>query len=459
MPRKFPLTGTDPITRTQLDMPGLVPPPTSWPLLLLLWGLGLPSLAAGTPARAEAPHAADLAWWQAGQPEHSSPGSRNTADWLRWLAKRRSFTWRGVPYGLTGLPVGYYSGLSGWNYGGRVKLTDYSRRPFRYKLTFNWVQSTRDRLDLFMRLRIPSLAGTQWGLNLQLDYYQGLRPYYGLGNNTLYDPRLTDPGSSLFVNRDYYSYRIHKPRMLFTLMRPIRYPFFIAAGFGLKHVDIRPPAQSSRLFEEQLFSPGEGSSGLVGVMVRWDTRDDETLPRRGALHEWSYESAHNSLLGLLLPQIGFSRYTFSDIRFFPLTSRLNLANRAVFEIMQGTVPVDVMGDLGGLRRKIKGLGGDETLRGYDTNRFIDRVRYFSNTELRYTLRRQTLLRQYLEWTGVAFVDLGRVWPDLKSLTLAGIHLTGGGGVRAYWNEDFVASLEGRFSTERRLLAFSLGNIF
>jgi len=80
-------------------------------------------------------------------------------------------------------------------------------------------------------------------------------------------------------------------------------------------------------------------------------------------------------LGQLLPQIGFSRYTFSDIRYVPLSSRLNLANRAVFEVMQGKVPIDVLGDLGGLRRKIKGLGGDETLRGYDTNRFIDQVRY------------------------------------------------------------------------------------
>lgn len=213
------------------------------------------------------------------------------------------------------------------------------------------------------------------------------------------------------------------------------------------------------LFADPLFSLGEGNSGLLGLMLRWDTRDDEILPRRGALHEWSYETAHNSLLGLLLPNLGFSRYTFTDIRFIPLTPRLNLANRAVFEIMQGKVPIDVMGDLGGLRRKLKGLGGDESLRGYDTNRFIDQVRYFSNTELRYTLRSQRLLRQYLEWIGVAFVDLGRVWPDLKALTLAGMHLTGGGGVRAYWNEDFVASVESRFSAEQRLLAFSLGNIF
>lgn len=60
---------------------------------------------------------------------------------------------------------------------------------------------------------------------------------------------------------------------------------------------------------------------------------------------------------------------------------------------------------------------------------------------------------------MAFVDLGRVWPDLKALTPADIHLTGGGGLRVYWNEDFVVSMESRFSAEQRILAFSLGNIF
>lgn len=60
---------------------------------------------------------------------------------------------------------------------------------------------------------------------------------------------------------------------------------------------------------------------------------------------------------------------------------------------------------------------------------------------------------------MAFADLGRVWPDLRDVTLSGMHLTGGGGMRVYWNEDFVASLEGYFSPEQRLIDISLGNIF
>lgn len=40
-----------------------------------------------------------------------------------------------------------------------------------------------------------------------------------------------------------------------------------------------------------------------------------------------------------------------------------------------------------------------------------------------------------------------------------MHLTGGGGLRAYWNEDFVVSVESRFSAQQRTFAFTLGNIF
>ena len=138
-----------------------------------------------------------------------------------------------------------------------------------------------------------------------------------------------------------------------------------------------------------------------------------------------------------------------------------LANRMVFELLHGQAPIDVYGDLGSIRRRVTGLGGDESLRGFNTQRFIDDVRFFSNTELRCVLHRHRLLRQYLEWNGIAFVDLGRVWPDLGALTLAGARMTGGAGMRLFWDEDFALSVEARFSAERdeNRLDISLGNIF
>lgn len=195
-------------------------------------------------------------------------------------------------------------------------------------------------------------------------------------------------------------------------------------------------------------------------MLRWDTRDDETIPQQGTLHEWSYELAHGSPVDQdLFNAIAFHRFTVTDLRYFALSERADLASRMVFEALEGKPPVDVYGDIGGIRRRVSGLGGDETLRGFRPYRFVDKVRYFSNTELRYRLYSQRLFKQYLEWHGVAFVDLGRVWPSLSALTPRGMHLTGGGGVRVYWNMDFVVRLETAISAEQTFVGVQLGNVF
>lgn len=415
----------------------------------------------GLPAEArDAEAGPDSAMAQASVQARRPAGA--AADWAQWLSKRRQFSYRDVPYGLTGLPVAYFSRTSGWNYGGRVKLTDYRRRPFRYKIILNWVQSERERSDYFFRLQVPRIAGTGWGLRLQLDFSKGLRQYYGLGNDTHFDKRFIDPGHPLYRDENYYLYSLRKPRLLFSLLRELRKSVLLAVGFGVKHVEITQPGAASLLFEQRPHGLQGGLSGLAGLMLRWDTRDDEIIPRRGVLHEWSYEISRDaSLKKFLLGATDFRRYTFTDIRFFSLGRRVILANRAVFEIVEGDVPIDVYGDLGSIRRRVAGLGGDETLRGYNTQRFIDDVRFCSNTELRCALHSHRLFRQYLEWNGIAFVDLGRVWPDLESLTLEGMRLTGGAGVRLYWDEDFAVNAEVRFSAERdeNIIDISLGNIF
>jgi outer membrane protein assembly factor BamA len=425
---------------------------TACSLLFLLWILGAALPAAGA--------AADTLGASARQPGPGLVGS--TAELAQWLSRRRQFTWRGVPYGLTGLPIAYFTRTSGWNYGGRLKLTDYRRRPFRYKLILNWVQSENDRHDYFFRLQVPRIAGIGWGLRLQLDYTRGLRQYYGLGNDTYFDKRFVKPGHPLYRDEQYYLYSLRKPRLLFSLVRELRGPLKLALGFGLKHVEIAQPGTSSLLFEQQPHGLQGGLSGLAGLMLRWDSRDDEFIPRRGVLHEWSYEISRDvSLADFLLFATDFRRYTLTDLRFFSLGRRAILANRAVFELLHGQVPIDVYGDLGSIRRRVAGLGGDESLRGFNTQRFIDHVRFFSNTELRCALHRHRLLKQYLEWNAIAFADLGRVWPNLAAMTARGTRMTGGVGLRLYWDEDFAVNAEVRLSAEREenLIDISLGNIF
>ena len=375
---------------------------------------------------------------------------QTTVDRGRWLARRRQFTFIGVNYGLTGLPIMYFNPNRQWRVGGRLHLTDYSRLPFRYKMILGWSKEAGEKASYFARVRVPHIGNTGWGLRAQANFSRGGRRYYGIGNSSEYDGRFVDPHSPLFRDERYYHYILDRSRVFVGLLRDIRPPLLVSIGLGLNRSEIGQVGGTSLIFEERPPGIEGGESRFISLILSWDTRDYEALPRKGTLHEWSYETAISSP--------AFRRYTFTDIRYLSLNTRLKLANRAVFEVLHGTVPIGSYGEMGSSKRVV-GLGGNNSLRGFDSQRFIDDVRFVSNSELRYRLHNHTVFRQYLEWHAILFMDYGRVWSDLQDLELDDMHLTRGGGLRAYWDEDFVVRLEVGFSSEQTTVGLLLGNIF
>jgi len=406
-----------------------------------------------------------LLWSAAGAAEEApqdsvrrpATGGPQTVEMVRWLAHRRQLTIAGVPYGFTGLPVLYYSARTGWNYGARLQWADYRRRPYRYKFILHAVRSTEGKADYFLRLKVPRISGTLFGVLLQTSFERNMRSrYYGRGNDTEYDKDLFD--------KSYYFYVLEEPRFLFSLLRRLYGPATMSVGLGLERTDIRPRSEPSILKG----TPGEavngidevveGVTGFVSATLEWDSRDDETVPLVGTFHEWSYETSRNSLLALFFEEIDYQRYTFTDARYWPLSERLNLAHRTVFEVLDGSIPLYAYGEIGGSRR-IKGLGGSDALRGFDTQRFTDNIRFFTNTEMRYRLRTTRNFGQHLEWNGVLFADTGRVWHRLAEMRPAGFHWTAGLGGRVYWNADFVIRVDMGFSAEQSYTGVKYRNIF
>ena len=383
-----------------------------------------------------------------------------TVEVVRWLAQRRQLTLNGVDYGFTGLPFLYYSPNTSWNYGARVQWADYSRRPYRYKFTIHLHRSSEGRRNFYTRLKVPQISGTGFGLQLILRLQRDLRTrYYGLGNLSKFNQDYTSPGHDDFKDENYYFYTLERPRLIFTLIRRIAGPLSMAANFGLERTDISARGRTA-LYTVEGTPDGvkDGVTGLVGLSLNWNTRDDEIIPREGSFHEWSYETSRNSILSLFFEEIDFRRYTFTDAHYYPLSRRLNLAHRMVFEVLEGSIPLYAFGEIGGSRR-VKGLGGSDNLRGFDTQRFTDNIRFFSNTELRYLLGFTRLYKQYLEWHGIFFADTGRVWPSLARVEPTAFHLTGGAGFRLYWNSDFVIRLDFGFSSEQSNMGIKLRNIF
>ena len=152
--------------------------------------------------------------------------TEGTVSAVRWLSKRRQFTLGDVPYGVTGLPFAFFSPNTGWNYGTRVHWADYRRRPYRYKLTLHVQRSTEGKLKNRIRLKVPRISGTGFGVRLEAKLEQNLRTrYYGLGNNSHFDRDLVDPNSDRFIDENYYNYVLREePRLLLSFLRHIYGP-------------------------------------------------------------------------------------------------------------------------------------------------------------------------------------------------------------------------------------------
>ena len=425
-------------------------------LLLLL------AAAGDRPAAAEeaGPDSLDQEGLSATLERAGQAATEQTVEMVRWLSQRRQFTWQGVPYGFTGLPIVYYSLNTGWNYGVHLKWRDFQRRPYRYKATLHLLRSTRGKASYYFKLKVPQIPGTGFGARLWLGSKRDIRTrFYGLGNNSVLNEAFTDPQNPQFRDESYYYYILEAPRFIFSLMHSLPNNLATSVNLGIERSDVSKRGERAFFVDEGTPSGvKDGLTGFIGWTLSWDTRDDEDIPRSGGFHEWSFETSRSSLFSFLFEEIDFKRYTFTDARYWPYTERLNLAHRTVFEILDGAVPLYAYGEIGGSRR-LKGLGGSEALRGYDRQHFTDNIRFFTNSEMRYQLTSFTFFGQYLEWHGVFFIDGGRVWSRLDQLRPTQLRWTTGGGLRLYWDEDFVVRLEGGFSKEQSYLGIKYRNLF
>ena len=383
-----------------------------------------------------------------------------TVDAVRWMAKRRQVSVNGTPYGVTGLPVVYFSPGSRWNYGTRVQIADFSRRPYRYKMTLHSVNSTEGKRNTYVRLKVPHLSGTGFGLHLIASNRKDPRArYYGLSNDSEFNRDLIDPEHVDFIDESYYHYVLEKPRFFFQLLRHVSGPVTMSFDLGLERTDVDAAGDSS--YYHDVGTPDgvvDGVTGFVGASMVWDTRDDPTIPRRGVYHAWSYETSRNSLLSLFFEEIDFQRYTLTDARYWPRTIRLNITHRTIVEALRGAVPLYAYGEIGGSRR-FKGVGGSDTLRGFDRQRFTDNVRVMTNTEARYLLGTAVAFKQHLELHGVFFIDTGQVQPGFSELRVQDFHATAGWGLRTYWNADFVLRADCGVSPEQIYTTVKLRNLF
>jgi len=148
------------------------------------------------------------------------------------------------------------------------------------------------------------------------------------------------------------------------------------------------------------------------LAVATDTRDSNYNPRRGGFTQLSAEVAG------VFGGVDFNKYTTDTRRYFPMGSKNVLAIRLLAGLVTGEAPY--------LEQFL--IGGNESLRGYTTDRFVGSRMAIMNVEYRFPITGNLL--------GVAFVDVGDAWggaiaadPYFEGDEAFTAHLGYGGGIR------------------------------
>lgn len=160
--------------------------------------------------------------------------------------------------------------------------------------------------------------------------------------------------------------------------------------------------------------PGSDGGRLLtlgGVIVS-DTRDHTMNAHRGHLAELSMSWSSRALGS----DFDFGRYRLDLRQFVPLGGGRVLAVQGLASYAPGTVPFSQM----------PMLGGQNLLRGLFAGRYRDQSLVAAQAEVRLPLWRW--------FGGAAFAGVGEVAPAPGDLTIDGLHLTGGFGLRFSVNE-------------------------
>jgi len=219
---------------------------------------------------------------------------------------------------------------------------------------------------------------------------------------------------------------------------------------------LRPAAE---ILDRSFGDPASGSTpttdvyamnGLVGweqgvtagygeIELRWDSRRAVSLYERGHYSAGTlaglfggYETPVSSGAGS-----PFFRYG-GDIQHFV---RIGMGPRVLMARLHGEA---ITGSIDEVPfTELPALGGPMYLRGFDVDRFRDRIAAFGTVQYAWDLA--TML------TATAFVDVGRVWRDYSSLTVQDLR-TGFGG-------SLVLDSDGSFVSELSLASSLDGGLF
>ena len=344
--------------------------------------------------------------------------------------------------------LGYNSdfGLMGGGIMSRYHYKD-GIKPFNSYLIVNAVASTRGLFSGSILFDKPGIMTGNERLTTEFYISRFLNDqFYGVGTYMDLNPSIAD-------DQEFYYYESFS----FGIESILRHSMNNARSgktsdvYLLAQVDYHNPVNiEANSFISQMSPLGLEYSGTVSIGTGYifDSRDSEFDPRRGI-----YGKAGVRLIKDYTRTTDIFPLVESEFRTyysFYLIRDITFANRITFEHLTGEAPFG----------KYPVIGGEETMRGYPENRFIDENALLLNSELR------TWLFEFPTYEvkigGTLFFDISRTFSNDTALqeVFEDLKYTYGlGGTSSFFNENFIFRADLGFSKSGYGLYFTAGYLF
>ena len=216
---------------------------------------------------------------------------------------------------------------------------------------------------------------------------------------------------------------------------PIADKLHLILGNRLKSVSIKEGAINNLPYIRERFTEQEvpGVGGFTAhaqkIGLAYNTLDSRDMPTSGMLARASVEIS-SPLLG---SSVGYRHYEVEVKKYLPLDGGrfITVCRAAYNQTLGDSVPF--------LERSI--LGGENTLRGYGRNRFIDSSYFLINLEERIRLFRWAVFDVTTDWEVAPFIDLGTVMGTFPEISSKNFEFNPGVGFRAVVRPNIIGRID------------------
>lgn len=300
------------------------------------------------------------------------------------------------------LPIVFHSPETRWGGGAgglwTWGLDRYGSRPSM--LTFSAVYTEKAQFTLEIKPEIFLGDGsTILSGNLEVRDYPS--SFYGIGNDAPFD------AGEGFTPRHVFA-KISLERKLFSGS-----PLYGGVAYSYDHYSFRPFEPEGRLSAGTILGSRGGSVSGFGLGLRWDTRDGVFYPKRGQFVQ-AWFDVRSAAFG---SDYDYMKWKTDARAYFSLGGNRVLA-------FQGLL---IGAGVGTPFMALPRLGGSETLRGYNSERFRDRWLAEAQAEVRVPL--------FWKLGFNAFAGVGRVAASFGGLKPDGFKFAAGWGLRLKLNAE------------------------